>query len=52
MTRDVNITESDELALLVEYITGESKRLVRRFRGNAHVENPAAEVRESGRKLG
>ena len=45
MTREVNITASDDLALLVEYTTGESN-------GNGHAENPAAEVRESGRKLG
>ena len=45
MTREVNITASDDLALLVEYTTGESN-------GNGHAENPEAEVRESGRKLG
>ena len=47
MANDVNITASEEL----EYTTGESKRLVQRLR-NAYIENPAAGVRESWKKLG
>ena len=45
MTREVNITASDELALLVEYTTGDSKQLSQRLR-NAYAENPAATMRE------
>ena len=41
MTNDVNITASEELALMLEYTTGESKRLVQWLR-NAYVENPTA----------
>ena len=51
MTIDVNITASDELGLMLEYTTGESKGLVQRLR-NAYIENPAAGVRESWKKLG
>ena len=51
MTSDVNITASEELALMLEYTTGESKRLVQRLR-NAYIENPSAGVRESWKKLG
>lgn len=51
MTWEVNITASDELALLVEYTTGESKQLSQRLR-NAYAENPAATMREPWRKLG
>ena len=51
MTNDVNITASEELALMLEYTTGESKRLVQRLR-NAYVENPTAGVGESWKKLG
>ena len=51
MTNDVNIASSEELALMLEYTTGESKRLVQRL-CNAYIENPAAGVRESWKKLG
>ena len=51
MTNDVNITASEELALMLEYTTGESKRLVQRL-CNAYVENPIAGVGESWKKLG
>lgn len=51
MTNDVNITASEELALMLEYTTGESKRLVQRLH-NAYIENPSAGVRESWKKLG
>ena len=51
MTNDVNITASEELALMLEYTTGESKRLVQRLR-NAYVENPTAGVGESWKRLG
>ena len=36
---------------MLEYTTGESKRLVQRLR-NAYIENPSAGVRESWKKLG
>ena len=36
---------------MLVYTTGESKRLVQRLR-NAYIENPAAGVRESWKKLG
>ena len=51
MTNDVNITASEELALMLEYTSSESKRLVQRLR-NTYIENPAAGVRESWKKLG
>ena len=51
MTSDVNITANEELALMLEYTTGESKRLVQRLR-NAYIENPSPGVRESWKKLG
>ena len=50
MTNDVNITASEELALMLEYTTGESKRLVQRLR-SAYIENQSAGVRESWKKL-
>ena len=50
MTNDVNITANEELALMLEYTTGESKRLVQRLR-NAYIENPSAGVRESWKKV-
>ena len=51
MPREVNITASEELALMIKHTTGELKRLVQRLR-NAYGENPAAGVRESWKKLG
>ena len=51
MTNDVNITASEELALMLEYTTGESKKIGQRLR-NAYIENPTAGVRESWKKLG
>ena len=50
MVNEVNITASEELALMLEYTTAESKRLVQRVR-NAYIENPIAGVRESWKKL-
>ncbi|PFX28554.1 hypothetical protein AWC38_SpisGene6700 [Stylophora pistillata] len=50
MTREVNITGSEELALMIEHTTGEPKRLVQRL-CNAYAENPAAGVREFWKKL-
>ena len=46
MAREINIAASEELALMIEHTTGESKRLVQRLH-NAYAENPAAGVRES-----
>ena len=51
MTNDVNITASEELPLMLAYTTGQSKRLVQRLR-NAYIENLAAGVQESWKKLG
>ena len=51
MTREVNITTSEELALKVEHPTGVSKRLVQ-WLHDAYAENPAAGVRGSWKKLG
>jgi len=51
MTREVNSTASEELALMIEYTTGESKSLVQRLH-NVYAENSAAGVRESWKKLG
>jgi len=51
MTKDVNVTASEQLALMIEYTTGESKKLVQRL-GNAYIENPDVGVRESWKKLG
>jgi len=50
MVNEVNITASEELALMLEYTTGESKKLVQRVR-NAYIENPTTGVRESWKKL-
>ena len=51
MTNDVNITASEELPRMLAYTTGQSKRLVQRLR-NAYIENLAAGVQESWKKLG
>ncbi|KAK3703199.1 hypothetical protein QZH41_004966 [Actinostola sp. cb2023] len=50
MIRDINITASEELSLLAEYTTRESKKLVQRLR-NAYIENPDEGVKETWRKL-
>ena len=51
MVRDVNITASETLTLLIENTTRESKRLVQRLR-NAYVENPDEGLKEAWKKLG
>lgn len=51
MTRDVNITANEELALMTEHTTGESKRLVQRLH-NAYAKNSAAGIQESWKKSG
>lgn len=43
MLREVNISSSEELALMAEHATGDSKRLIQRLR-NAYIENPAKGV--------
>ena len=50
MVRDVNITASETLTLLIEYTTSQSKRLVQRLR-NAYVENPEEGLKEAWKKL-
>ena len=51
MVREVKISPSKELALMIEYTTGESKRLIQRLR-NAYIVNPTEGVKESWKKLG
>ena len=50
MTRDVIITASGELSLLIEYTSGDSKCLVQRLH-NAFIEKPAEGVKETWKKL-
>ena len=42
MIKDVSVNSSEELSLMLEYTTGESKKLVQRLR-NAYIENPEEE---------
>ena len=49
-TRDVIITPSEELSLLIEYTSGDSKCLVQRLH-NAFIEKPAEGVKETWKKL-
>lgn len=51
MTRDVNITPSEELALMIEYTKGDSNKLVQRLR-NAYIVDPAEGLAESWKKIG
>ncbi|CAB4036673.1 Hypothetical predicted protein [Paramuricea clavata] len=51
MTRNINITPSEELSLIIEYTTNESKKLVQKLR-NAYIENPEKGVAEVWTKLG
>ena len=51
MIREVNISPSEELALMAEHATGDSNRLIQRLR-NAYIENPTEGVKECWRKLG
>ena len=51
MIREVNISPSEELALMAKHATGDSKRLIQRLR-NAYIENPTEGVKECWRKLG
>lgn len=51
MVREVKISPSEELALMIEYTTGESKRLIQHLH-NAYIVNPAEGVKESWKKLG
>ena len=50
MTRDVSITPSEELSLILEYNTNNSKELVRRLH-NAYIRNPHKGVTEVWKKL-
>ena len=50
MIRNINITPSEELSLMIEYTTKESKRLVQRLR-NAFIANPKG-VEAAWKKLG
>ena len=50
MIKDINITASEELSLIVEYTTGQSKKLIQRLR-NAYIESPDEGVKESWKKL-
>ena len=51
MIRELKISPREELALMIEYITSESKRLIQRLR-NAYIMKPTAGVKESYKKLG
>ena len=51
MIRELKISPSEKLALMIEYITSESKRLIQRLR-NAYLVKPTAGVKESWKKLG
>ena len=51
MTRNISITTSEELSLIIEYTTKNSKKLVQRLR-NAYIGNPAEGVAEVWKKLG
>ena len=51
MTKNISITPSEELSLLIEYTTNNSKRLIQQLR-NAYIENPGKGVAEVWKKLG
>ena len=51
MIKGVNLSPSEQLSLIIEYTTNESKRLVQGLR-NAYVENPGEGLIEVWRKLG
>ncbi len=51
MTNNINITPSEELSLIMEYTTNDSKRLVQKLR-NAYMANPEKGVAEVWTKLG
>jgi hypothetical protein len=50
MTRNINITPSEELSLIIEYTTNESKKLIQKLR-NAYIENPEKEWQKCGQNL-
>lgn len=51
MVREMKIGPSEDLAPMIEYTTGESKRLIQRLR-NAYIVNLAEGVKESWKSLG
>jgi hypothetical protein len=51
MLKDIDITPQEELSLLTEYTSKESRKLVQKLR-NAYIQNPAKGVEEIWRKLG
>mgnify|MGYP002804098909 CR=1 FL=1 len=51
MLKDISITPQEELSLLTEYTSKESKKLVQKLR-NAFIHNPAKGVKEVWLKLG
>ena len=51
MIKGVNLSPSEQLSLMIENTTNESKRLVQRLR-NAYIENPEEGIKEAWRKLG
>ena len=51
MTQGVNLSDSEQLALIIEYTTKDSKWLVQRLH-NAYIGNPREGLREVWKKLG
>ena len=51
MIKGVNLSPSEQLSLIIEYTTNQSKRLVQRLR-NAFIENPAEGLKQIWCKLG
>lgn len=51
MIKGVNLSPSEQLSLMIENTTNESKRLVQRLR-NAYIENPQEGIKEAWCKLG
>ena len=51
MTNNTNITPSEELTLMIEYTSSQSKKIVQRLR-NAYIKNPAEGVKQTWKKIG
>ena len=51
MIKGVNLSPSEQLSLIIEHTTNESKRLVQRLR-NAYIENPGEGLKQVWCKLG
>ena len=51
MTNNINIIPSEELTLMIEYTSSQSKKIVQRLR-NAYIKNPAEGVKQAWKKIG